>query len=629
MAFTKFVQTADHESADGNTYKIELFIDSGSPPTLRTLDFKGLPTITTGKSSTKTKFDFIKSSKAEIVFHDQDRWLYDILVDSDDLILKGIIYQNSTAIFTGLVTAQLQKTPFTESLNLVTVTIYDGITRLKEYDDITALPSGKASLTDIFRGILDSLGYYLYIDVYMNVYPYPSSGSKAPDLIGIELADFFAIKEDLTYYDILEYICKTLQFSFFQENNVWVFQHLTSMAGSPKKTRIDLAGSTTYSTSSVETTFALEDVAYRPPKFNVPKIDTILIKVPAVDAGNYKQESIKRRENLLWLNPLFKEGSTGWTVSGTATFKTNSVQVQPGSLVFQMSEAIDSGQKVEVLLNATMIHYMIDDKDAVFWTPLFSIWCYEDTDPLSVARYWNFSTQTWEVFYDPNVIYYAGSIDPRREDPSGAYIEEYVSRNFEVTAEFTIPAFPTVQRGRIEVHLAGGATPNQTKPFNISAQHNYAILRLKYTNDVEKVAPQYLRVEASTSASMNKVQEIEIPFHDEDAYVRLHFWNMYNSLKTVNWYPDIAPLLDRLSIDTLRFNYDTKNGLDLVYLHTKEMKMINLHRSSIAGDGTLNYLPVFKEWDLLKGRRRFILIEHNKNTSITVNSDMEYVFSDE
>lgn len=639
MAFTKFVQTPNYKN-DQHTYKIELYIDDANPPTLRTMETTGDYKITRGNSSPEHKYEPIVTTYVDVQFIDKDGFLQSILESKQDHQLKCMILEDTVEIFSGFITANRLKRKFLNELETISIRVYDGFNYLKTFTDFSQLPQGKQSVSTLFNTLVNKLGLNRNLVIAIQTYPATTTSPIRPaDFIGFDVSEYRTIKADATYYDLLVDLLKSLTCQLVSANGeFWIRQIPTYISGTLYFQRMYPNGSSDYSTSSWTFSSLNNHLAIDPKKFSINNIDKIIFKhsVKKDDANKFLQ----RKKKLDWVNPFFKEGVTGWTsTGGSLIVKENSVIVAPSWSLYQLSSIIKSGEEIEILISSTIVEWLQSGVE-LRNIPLFSISvCDLEANPVEIF-YYDFNTNAW---VSSQFIYLAGFLPEYVRYPGTSTIT-WVAGYYKLTVQKSISAtIPTFTRGygKIRVELLGGlANPYWNKFKNISAQHNYCIVRLKEdASEADNTYPSEERYVCKIIESL-KSSTLETLFSDNDPYIPISFYDLTDSYidvdgstifnKTESWTPGNLPLLQILSQSIIDSDANNLSGYDVTFntYPSNKPSFINRVSANYEGLGSKIFLPVYEERFLLGNTCRMILLEHVRK-SPTREFYSEYVFSDQ
>ncbi|KKP28290.1 MAG: hypothetical protein UR18_C0006G0002 [Candidatus Nomurabacteria bacterium GW2011_GWE2_31_40] len=646
MAFTKFVETPLYYNTEHN-YKVELYIDDAAPPALRTMQTTGDYKITRGNASPAHKYEPIANTFADIQFIDEAGFLQGIIESKPDHLLKcRIIEDGTTEVFAGFITANRLKRKFLQELETISIRAYDGFNYLKTFTDFTLLPQGKQPISNMLMAILNKLN--LNRNLWLSIQTYPTTTTtpiKPADFIGFDVADYSLLNDDATYYDLLVDLLKSLTCQLTSDSgDFWIRQIPTFVSGTLYFQKVNYStGASDYSTSSVTFSSLTSHLAEAPKKFSMKSIDKIsfIQSVKKDDAVKFMQ----RKKYLTWVNPFFKDGVNGWTQYGAAGIFDNCVHVYPTNSLEQLSSYITCGEEIEILFSSTVVQWINSISENMYDIPLVRLIALETGSDADEVKYYNFQTDTWDNSFLGN----DAKVDLEVETPKypGALVKSlgipnYYMKTLVKNISTTMPNF-TNGKGSIWIVLLGGTASPNSKPKNITAQHNYAIVRYKETvADNNNPFPTEERHICSISVPKN-LSEINVKFNDTDPYIPLSFYDMNDSywegasggttyVKTVFWTPGTLPLMQLLSQNILESDANNLTGFDVVFNTMPGSKPMFYNRVSAnyEGLGAKIYLPVYEERYLLGTdyKVRMVLIEHERKT-VTKTYTNEYVFSDE
>lgn len=643
MAFTKFVETPLYYNTEHN-YKVELYIDDAAPPTLRTMQTNGNYKITRGNASPAHKYEPIINTFADIHFIDEDGFLQGIIESKPDHLLKcKIIEDGTTEVFAGFITSNRLKREFLHELEIISIRAYDGFNYLKTFTDFSLLPQGKQKVSALFMALLNKLN--LSRNLWLSIQTYPTTSTtpiRPADFIGFDVADYSLIKADATYYDLLVDLLKSLTCQLVSDSgDFWIRQIPTFVSGTLYFQKVNYStGASDYSTSSATFSSLTSHLADAPKKFSINSIDKISFtqSIKKDDAVKF----MRRKKYLTWINPFFKDGITGWGYVSGVTILKDCIQISPGNSVWQYSSNIAANAEIEIKFSSTVVLWLWNTGDDMYSIPLVRIKAVEVDDNPIETYYYNIVTGTWST--SPQTA----TIDLLIEIPqypgilikSGG-ISDYYKTTLMKSISTTMPNFSS-GKGQIIIELYGGSTSPNNFPKDITAQHNYALLRYKETAEEQADSfPTELRNICSISSPKN-LQEIDVLFNDRDPYAALSFVDMndyYNEndgniyfQKTVFWTPGTVSLMQCLSQFIIESDANNLTGFDVVFNATPGSKPSFVSRVSAnyEGLGAKIYLPVYEERYLLGTdyKVRMVLIEHERKT-VTKTYTNEYVFSDE
>ena len=146
MAWELIAQTGTKTQLK-DTWQFKLYQDLGSPPgSVETLilqdDFK----LRRGNPSARNKFQRILNTTIDFDIWDQDQFLIDTLRSAPEYEFKGVILKNSSTFYAGYVTLMLSKLLYKRADTEISLKLYDGLNRLKDFEDLTDVGTGLISL---------------------------------------------------------------------------------------------------------------------------------------------------------------------------------------------------------------------------------------------------------------------------------------------------------------------------------------------------------------------------------------------------------------------------------------------------------------------------------------------------
>lgn len=659
MAFVKFAENTTRAANTGDMetlWKVELYLD-GTPPSLKTVHRHGGIKLVRGNASPKNKWEStIVPTYLEMSFVDEDAFIQNVVEANPDYKLMAIVYKDSSVFFKGFITSKRTKRKFKEELNIYSIKVYDGFNRLKDFNDFSALSSGEQPISTLLYEILSELPFESYIRIIMGAYPKTTVTPVRPaDFIGFDVSDWLTLKDETaTYYDLLIDILTATGMQIFSHANIFFIRQIALLEDATVYVQlINSSGVSSYSTANYTVTRTLDNLAKDPLKYSVEGIDEVTL-ITAIDEDANERllqktnsqiswEYMNRKGILTWKNPFFKSGITGWYYTGSHEVKKNSVVIDPYGLVWQVSGEIESSIEVEVIISTTVVRWMQSGGDAGD-VPLYRIkaqYAGLDSDPPSQI-YWldNYDTTlSWSTSQKERKIY----LTPEIPEYPGVLVKGFIAKYYRKTVvdrwTFSMPVFTPSNKGKIVIELLGGLAPVHNKPQEITAQHNYCVVKLKDSEDkINDTFPDNLQFSCKISDAKNKL-EVAIPFCDEDPYLPVCFRDMnsgfnwidgnYYQYKTQLWSPGDKPLLQLLSEKIIEFDSGSIDAYDVIFnnLPTSWTDFYDLVKANFDGNGETVFLPVYEERLLESHTSRMILIEHKRKTP-TKTSDFEYVFGD-
>lgn len=663
--WTLIAQTPAYEKLNG-AFQLFIYYDSTDSFTVRTMkllskDF-GLKR---GSSSGKDKFDYITNTQIDFTLGDRDRWLTNLMQGKDDSKFQGVLKKDGAVFFKGNITAVLEKYDFSVDSSPIKLKLYDGLTRLQGFTDLSVLPSGLTRLGQALWNILDLVGFSLDIYAYMNSYSY--SDTKPIYYTAINMDDYTKIDSNQSVYDVLLSICKEYDFNLFQMEGYWrVRQNCSMIPGNGTTTgairQLVQDGSVTTDANRYNPVhaFSRSDLQTKPKGTYASGLKKFLFNVKVLPREVYTAagvSAISFYEDLAWVNGDFKLGLNGWTtVSGTPVANESSIIIPSGGEIKQQSGLAYSyattnpdADYTRVKFSISCIRWTESNSDAISGVSnkLFRIE-YVDTggnhfylkNEVSGTLGSDDVYSTWLTALDNNSIFYLDVPAFRFWDKQNSVwnYKNYSYATYE--GEFLIiPGSPTTD-GYYIIHLYGGAALTYNKPYEISAQHNYFILSREKQestypseNPLTTTNPTSILIGGSIDNDGNTAK-VDIPFHDEDPFNMFSSWNWYGSSpvvkeKTISWNLDgfgAYGLLELIARKTLRFNSKALDVRDVKFGPGRNVKYTELPAADLDGSGTKYYLPIYEDTKLIDDDSRFILIEHVEGTpAIFLNK--EYVFN--
>ena len=272
-----------------------------------------------GNSSPKNEVEYFAPTQVEFSILDEGLWLTNKMQGKPERNFQAVLLKNSSVFFKGNLLNLYNKRIFTSEDGKVNLKIYDGVTRLKDYSDISLLPDGITNIGNIIKSILNQLELGLNIKMYMNMCPTPHTSGVAPAAaIGAKITDFVNQDSNINYYTLLEKILKQFSLTLFQEGGLWICRQDISLnsTGTIVSSINSSSGAITETTETALQTFSVDNLQFAPQAFTLDSVSKIILKVesrsPKTDTGD-----------IGWKNDHFREGSRGWTVEPNTTVQFN------------------------------------------------------------------------------------------------------------------------------------------------------------------------------------------------------------------------------------------------------------------------------------------------------------------
>lgn len=570
-----------------------------------------------GSSSPKNEFVYFIPTYIEIQILDMDMILTKKIQALSEKKVQAIIYRNNEIFFRGNIISLLQKRNFISSSSVVPFKIYDGISRLRDFDDLSVLPDTTMSMGEFVRQIINKLELELDYKFYLNMYPTPHNVAIAPVAsVGLKLIDIVNQDSNITYYDILEKLLKQFALSLFQENGTWIIRQDISL------NHIGTAVSNmNYSTGIITETSVIpvqnisdENLQYSPQLLFLDPITKLILRVesksPKKDAGD-----------IGWKNEHFREGSRGWTVEPNTIVEFNNESMRffnslTSGRVYQTTTHQFSPAEIPIIkfvcLTSRFMTSAIDEGSY----PFVSVKYRNDLD----IDFWLKEDGTWQQS-TPN--YFVAYQERRYIENISNY--EYIQGYNTVILEREIEAPITLDMGYgyITVYLYGGGIPNYNHPYEITAQHILSSVRRKCSDDNISTTADSLDVTSSISQENELI--VNLPMHDEDPFITPALYNLYDGSKTRLWMPENKSLLEYLSQELIRYMTHNIEVLDVKLIPNNQYDFTTLKKGDLTGS-EMYYLPVYEEAKLLADDRRFILAERTRK-SLTIKTTKEYIVS--
>lgn len=643
MAFTKIAETPLYKN-DRVTHKVEIYLDDPAPPSLKIIKTTGDYKITRGNSNPSHKYQTIINANVSIDIVDENEWLKNIIETHQDHEFKIIVYRDGYPFFKGLITTNRSKNKFLNDLNVLNVKGYDGFARLKSFTDFSFLPTGKIKLSELCRLILNKLNLENNLYFIMGAYPTTIvTPIKPADFIGIDVEEWLIVNKDVTLYDLLTEALSNSGLQLHSERDLFYLRQIVFCEDATAYFQnVNWStGSQTYGTANFTVTRSLSDIQKDPVKYSLNPIDEIIFEYGI--KNDIDTQFLDRRKYLFWKNPNFKQGLTGWSVSGgSVTVMKDSIQISPSATVLQTSGAIANGKEFDLSFSFNGIRYMTNGGHEISDVDLVEVIA---IPPTGEWMYWNFNSNIWQTGSAPGYHRYQFSwlaelaIYPLGGLPKAGYVNKYYLKTIEEKISLTYPTF-SAGYGTIRVILFGCATPAFNYPFEISSQFNYCVVKLKEDAGRQQTAPNNLQINCKNSAPKYS-QKINCTFHDNDPYLRLSFYDINNSFnlpgsagvdyeETIQWTPGSKALVQILSERIIDFDAEQIKAFDLKF-NNKASAFTEFHelpKMNLDGKGESVYLPVYEERLLMSNTARFILIEH-KRKSITKTFRAEYFFNNQ
>lgn len=530
---------------------------------------------------------------------------------------QAIVYRNGEVFFRGNILNMLQKRNFVSSMAVVPFKIYDGVTRLKDYDDLSILPETTTSLAELIRQVINTLGLELNYKFYMNLYPTPHSAGIAPaSSVGLKLVDVVNQDSNITYYDILEKLLRQFALSLYQENGTWILRQDISLnsTGTAVSNMNYVTGVVTETSEIAVQDISRDDIQYSPQLLYLDPVTKLILRVesisPKKDAGD-----------IGWKNEHFREGSRGWTVEANTTVEFQNESMRffnslTSGRVYQTTTHQFSPDEIPVIkfvcLSSRYMTALIDEGSY----PFVSVKYRNDLN----IDFWLKEDGTWQQS-TPN--YFVAYQERRYIENVSNY--EYIPGYNTVILEKEIEAPITLDMGAgyITVYLHGGGIPNHNQPYELTAQHILCSVRRKCSDDDITTTADSLDV----TSSINQEQEliINFPMHDDDPFITPALYNLYDGSKTRLWMPENKSFLEYLSQELLRYMTHNIEVLDLKVIPYSQYSFTALKKGNLTGT-EMYYLPIYEEVKLVADDRRFIMAERTRK-SLTIKTTKEYVVS--
>jgi hypothetical protein len=658
MAWTKFAETPiDYSAYSGTTqteWKVELYLD-GSPPALKTIQKHGKIKLVRGNASPKDKWtDLVASTYAEVSLIDEEGFVQDVVEANPDYKLMAKIYKNSDVHFKGFITSTRTKRKFKDELNVYSIKVYDGFNRLKDFSDFTELSTGRAAISTLFYEILGKLNLSMGVYIMMGAYPKTTATPIRPStFVGFDVDEWLTLKkEDVNYYDLLMDILLANGMQIFSALESFTIRQIAFIEDANIYYHaISSAGSSLYGTVNPTVTRSMEHLGLDPLKYTINGIDEVTFDTPIDEDANtllqqktlskLKWEYLSRKGIVKWDNGFFKKGLEGWTLDGTAEVKRNSIVVAPGSKIFQASGIIERQIQVEVTIAMTIIAWMDSLGDGYSDIPLYRIKTINSTTPSEV---WWLTGYDGTLDYSDSEVTRTTNLFPEIPEYPNVFVKGVIPKYYKKTIveKWKFPFTYFLQPGEygtLVVELLGGSTLDHSKPMQVTAQHNYCVVKLLQEDEVlEDVFPKNLRFNCKINSPKNSL-EIEIPFGDEDPYLPVALYNMNDSFawidgntyqrKTQLWTPGDKPIRQLMAERIVEFDTGSIAAYDVIFnnLPASWTDFYNTVKANFDGNGETVFLPVYEERILESHTSRMILVEH-KRKAPTKTTDFEYIFGD-
>jgi|GEM_PF-5432843 len=362
MSWTLFASVSS-TSALYDSWTAEIYKNTTSTLTTRTYTLLSDMKLTRGSASRKDKFGGFTFTAVTFTLRDYQHTLFDTLSGADDSEFKAIIKKNGSVFFVGNVVLMTSKKDVTLKNSPIQIKVYDGLKRLKNFDDFSALVGLKRKINEVLYDMLGSVGFGIDIHLYSRIWKgSTSAGSEFPgesQLLYFE--DYLSANPTATYYDILDYLTKQLNLEIFQASGVWVVRQIVSInfvtaTATDGITKVVIDGATGHVTKSVVSlnqAITSSDLAGKPVTYQGNKYERISYANKYNEVrriGMFELYSFDdTKQNQFWENPQFEKDRLGWTtVSGSPKFKNKSLMMNHGDEVKQLSAKLNGSEKVRI-----------------------------------------------------------------------------------------------------------------------------------------------------------------------------------------------------------------------------------------------------------------------------------------
>jgi len=613
-------------SGNDGDYKFELYVYTSDPITESA--FKIIKDVKEriGSTTKKKATNYFAPRRLEFSIIDTADAIFNILVNYDSNNIYGKVTKNSVDYFYGKVSLDLNKFSFLEDKKQLKMSIYDGISKLKEYEDFSIFSSIE-SIGDLFYKILAKLGFSLNVLFYWYAYKAPD---KPSTYIGIPIAQLVRTGAIKNYYELLELIAKSFDFTIFQEGACWkVRQNYGMVSGTIRREEITSAGA--LSSTTVSLTYSLSDsyLAKKSIKGNLRTYNKIAVKMDYLE---------KRIVNPLgWLNENF-EDTTGWVIDPAyAEWSLNALKAKSIDYTYSIyaiaaqSISVDPNTPIKLDFNVTTIRMILSPGDAI--RALFFAVKYEvyDSGASLIGTYYlefdlNGNITGWGTTA-PSLSYFQSIY--RRDIlghayGSGAYMKEYDVANFSDILETATPTPSGAVSGKLTVYLYGGGKLYQSisdYPAQEMTQWNKFNVIQKTDGQIQPNSSNYI-IEASSGSEYQKIKvQTNIKENDPHNEVCLYYnnsgiWEKMNG----TFLPDSKEILEILAERLFLFNFECDHYYDL-----RLLPGYNPNFNNLINYKPKYYLIVYKERSMKFGDGRYIIIKHEPSAT-TPTIKKEYIY---
>jgi len=615
-----------------SAWQIYIYQWRNTTPTPVTVKLASDISLKRGSANHTNKVIHISVTQASFLVKDTAGTLFGLMAEASDSDFKAVIKKDGSTWFTGNLVLLTTSKDFTFTNQIISFRMYDGLQRLSRFKDVSALTMGRVKVKDLLLEILNALNFEINIKIYQNMYKgaTENGGAYPNESNYVYTEDYVAVNSSASYYDILLMMCKQFGWEIFQDEGVWIVRQIVSMkyvVSAPTDNIIEVT--VTYSTGAVSKTTLNKNLSltsadiqfqknsFKYARYNEARISTACFE-PKSLANRYG-----RRIYLGWVNPFFQQGSSGWTVNiGTANFGNGTLQIEPTGEVVQTSGALSASDEVTISFSVTCVRMVLNalqmlDHTTAHENPLLRItYVEEDT----TVHYLHRELLTWGT---SETNYSKFGVGVFGVDVNGLFGEVYCTPTLKQEISVAVPA----AAGVIKIYLYGGGTASGNNyPNETSAQHNYCVVEKKFTDVATVETPEKLLAAASFATNTNdaKILDMDMPFHDLDAFINVHHWYSewdvgtgYEYIKMKKWATQLGdyPIIEALVMMTLQF-HQKNHGLDLLLLPGTTMQYNRVVSGNIDGAGSRYYLPVYEESKLIADDRRFILLEHQRDTTL-------------
>ena len=363
MATWQLIAETNETAALNDKYKAELYVYSDDVITSRThallSDFK----LTRGSASRRDKFGGISPTQITFSLRDYENRLLEGFSALGDADAKLILKRNGIAFFVGNLTITTTQKEIVFDNTAVAFRAFDGLSRLKEFRDWSDVIGTRIKIHQLMFKIFSALEFDLDIFIYADFYKgNTENGDEFPfESQYAYIEDYLAAKSDLSYWDVLDYLCKQFNLEIFQSHAVWhvrqnIAIHNVSDVAIDGITIVKVAGTTGAATKnkiSLNNEVLFSELAEKPLGIKYKQYDKIIMQSDYGEKWKLATNSFwaynDDKKNQVWLNPKFEKGNEGWeTVSGSPTFKDGALIMENGDVVKQTSGEFQGGEKIKL-----------------------------------------------------------------------------------------------------------------------------------------------------------------------------------------------------------------------------------------------------------------------------------------